>query len=299
MGRGQEQHASRFAANRPRPYLFFGAGFIVMSVIADWGVWPVSTATRIAIALFGIAAIVISPRGVISRASVAWPLILFLSWCVISRLWDANPQLFTNEVIRFVPDAIVLMLIGGVLPTDYALNWLRRAFYGVAIFTLGWTLTHGSSSGNGTVLVAESTPGWQGTFVHKNSMAVMMVTVVALVMGYEDRRSVRNTMLACLDVLLVGSQSVTGLVGTVAVIASALWVRWYLRSPRLYRRSFVLLSLFLVGTAVALASASLSVITRLLGKDPTLSGRTKIWSASLWAIRRNPFNGYGIGRGLH
>jgi len=69
-------------------------------------------------------------------------------------------------------------------------------------------------------------------------------------------------------------------------------------SSRIPKRDLVTLSLFAGGSGafmLYLFLSNFSAITHILGKDPTMSGRTEIWRAAISSGLKQPMLGFGFG----
>jgi exopolysaccharide production protein ExoQ len=138
-------------------------------------------------------------------------------------------------------------------------------------------------------------PGWHGVFGHKNALGT--VTVLALAtFWFEAPSPSRRRWLALTAVLLVGSRSSTALAVTIVLLGLVAWQaalkivqnRWMRMSLRAATAAFVVLG----ATAFWVR---IDIFASLLGRDPTLSGRTHIWAAVWRAIAERPLLGQGVG----
>jgi O-antigen ligase len=142
---------------------------------------------------------------------------------------------------------------------------------------------------------APDLPGWHGTFDHKNVMAPALILALITIVLFERRYIVKIPFIAIIGVLLIGSQSATGISGVIVAFAGWLWIRRFNRQDARFSSAFVFLSVILLLLAIVITVFSLPLLTGLYGKDLTFTGRTQIWSASWWASKEQPWTGFGYG----
>ena len=96
-------------------------------------------------------------------------------------------------------------------------------------------------------------------------------------------------------VMLVGSQSITGLTSAMVAVAAMTWLRANRKADdRVMSIAVVVTTVIAVAGAFG-ARAGLPIFLEATGKDPTFSGRTDIWAAVWGAIADRPVLGYGRG----
>jgi O-antigen ligase len=100
---------------------------------------------------------------------------------------------------------------------------------------------------------------------------------------------------ACV-VLVLGSQSSAALALVLLSGGVALWNNAFgtLRSPA-GQAGYIGSSVLLVATGVTVFTAQVDLLTSLLGRSATLSGRTDIWASAWDAASTRPLHGYGFG----
>lgn len=146
--------------------------------------------------------------------------------------------------------------------------------------------------------IGASAAGWRGLFGHKqNCAAVCMLWLITALhwrcSGIYQKIFKVVYILMC-GVMIVMSHSRTG--WALTLIALVLWasLRAMQKMPPRETLLVVLLTLPCVGGLAFAALRYSSTITTSVGKDPTLSERTVIWSAVWDAILRHPVLGYGF-----
>lgn len=136
---------------------------------------------------------------------------------------------------------------------------------------------------------------WRGLFQRKNSLGI--AAMWALVIAYFALPTLGPVKAGILFLLSAICLVMSGSAGSLAVSLGALGYFALLATLIRARLSTALGSSLLIGTVLALVVATLYLwepVTTALGRDPTLTGRTVIWSMYLqevqghWLIGRGP-----------
>jgi exopolysaccharide production protein ExoQ len=146
---------------------------------------------------------------------------------------------------------------------------------------------------------------WKGIFGHKNDLGVFMIFL--LTPAFHLRATSLPMQVGRLVYILLGlllifeSQSKTAWVICLAYMAYVLGARYLGRFKRIDQAFLALLGVSLVLFLGLVIYQNVDLLTGILGKDATFSGRTRIWTAVWAAISKRPLLGYGYGgfwRGL-
>lgn len=280
-----------------QPYVLAGQAFVFLFMVVEFGAVIPPAIFSTAIALLGIAAVLISPPGLVMRTPVSIPIVLYLTWYVISRVWAFQPVWWMRIARREVPLTIAMVMVVSVLPLRAFIRTILASLYvviGMTIFALvtrpGTAAQHVYPGNDQPPL-----PGWHGTFEHKTGMSLFLLIGLITLLVFERSQWRRIVVTAVVTVLIVGSQSSTGLSGLIFVLGFHVWLRHYRSSLKRRGSMYVLISSIVGVGAVLMMWAFLPVLVESRGKDLTFSGRTIIWSAALDAIADRPFLGYGVG----
>jgi exopolysaccharide production protein ExoQ len=146
--------------------------------------------------------------------------------------------------------------------------------------------------------ISQAPLGWRGIYDHKNGCAEMTIFLLpgaffAPVGGLLSRLS-RIAYVLLSVILIVMSRSMGGCLLLAFLLAYVIVLRVVQRFPR--KDSVVLVLLLLVGGVLPLVLVAISYFKEIayaLGKDPTLTGRTTIWSAVVVSAMKRPLLGYG------
>ena len=227
------------------------------------------------------------------RAWLRQPLLIAILWIVAaSALWSINPDQTVRRTV-----ALTMTTLGGVV---IAARW---RWSGVAeVIGAAHALTAAVSL---IVILAlpsfgvmhQLFPGaWRGLWSEKNDLGMNMnlgfVACAAAAVLEPRRRRLWAALAGLCLVLVLGSTSKTSLVSCLLGAAGIGLVAVIRRGPvgRVVGTWGALAAAAALGLGLLLAS---NVFLAVLGKDATLSGRTKIWAAVMNRIQERPWLGWG------
>ncbi|MEM8616741.1 MAG: O-antigen ligase [Pseudomonadota bacterium] len=212
----------------------------------------------------------------------------------LSFLWSIDPALSQRRGL-----AIVMTIIAGVaIAVRYdwrtLLRMLGLVWLTVAVLSSLTALLNPSFG----VMDAIHVGAWKGLYYEKNQLGGHMARAAFLFtfLAVMDRPWRRLWIVALgLAVLLVlATTSKTSLLGLLlgqAVIAIA----WVMKRGRIFGLSTVWIGALVGGLFLGTLIFSPDVIFAVLGRDPSLTGRTDIWAVLLDKINDRPWLGYGYG----
>lgn len=242
----------------------------------------------------GFVLLAMSPRETWA-ASLRQPfLLILLAIAAASVFWSISPDQTVRRII-----AIACTTLGAVV---MAARWrwaplseLLGACF--ALLAVGSLLVCVAAPSIG--VMSELFPGaWRGPWPEKNALGGNMAlgfVVLAAAGALNPRRAKLWWGFAALCLLLVlMSTSKTSLVSLLVGLAVLVFVALARRGPA----SGV--AMVWLGVVGALAAAGVllfaaDAVFDLLGKDATLTGRTKIWAAAMRQIEQRPWTGFGYG----
>ncbi|KLK93402.1 hypothetical protein AA309_08710 [Microvirga vignae] len=142
---------------------------------------------------------------------------------------------------------------------------------------------------------------WRGMLGHKNDFGRMLalastIFLVAFLIRQKWRWVYLTGWLSAIA-LIGGSHSGQAVVLAILPAIGLIMLLW-LRGMPLQFRSLVIIVTLPIGLFVSLISnVIVTEVLNILGKDPTLTGRSDIWSAALSSLGNNIFLGGGYGTG--
>jgi O-antigen ligase len=219
-----------------------------------------------------------------------------LLWAIASCVWSNDPSASLTNGVRMILD----VALGLYLVTRYAVNDLMKLLVLVGAVAAASSLglicafpQYGLQSRE--LLYAFG--AWQGIFGQKNIcgevMTLLLLPAFFVTLYSHWARAVRGCYVIVL-LVIIGMTGSTGswlLCGSCLAFIGALSFLVKLRRTDAWTVGTVLLGIA-VATIVGILSNADSFL-RLIGKDPTMTGRTVIWSALMVSIVKHPFLGYG------
>lgn len=272
-----------------------GQAYVVGALIFGFGVLfdvlPPKTALVLLVPAF--ACVVLAPRELVFSARISLPLSALLAWMALSWGWSVNPgetavRLWTGPLL-----VLALLAVTAVLRIEdlaSAVRWNIRITIAVIVLALV-TRPTARISGSDDFLVQ----GWRGTFTDKNAMALYLVFALVATLTLDRSRLARAVTIGIIAVLLLGSQSATGLSAALFALVLSAWLGFLRRATFRQSALIVLTSLGAALLLAAVAAMNVPAIVGIYGRDVGLSGRTGIWFAVAHEVADRPVTGYGLG----
>jgi exopolysaccharide production protein ExoQ len=244
-------------------------------------------AYAIAVVLFAM-----TPWNVV-RGLIRQPfLVLILFIAGLSLIWSVSPDQTSRRVF-----ALVFTTLGGVVLAA-RFSWARLAEVLAATFAILAVLSLFAglflpSIGRMTDIFPGS---WRGLWPEKNAFGSNMaqgVVICAAAALLNPTRAGRwwGATVLCLLMLLM-STSKTSLVAMM-LGAGAIGLVWMVRRGPVAGVAATWTALVGITLVAAFAFFASDVLFGLLGKDATLTGRTKIWGGVMRQINERPWTGFG------
>jgi O-antigen ligase len=237
-------------------------------------------------------AIAYKPLMALRTALVGGPFFLFILWTFASFQWSNQPDLTLRQGL------LMAVTYGAACMISQYLSWLRLARVLAGLFALQAVVSAGLAILTPQWgVMSEIYPGaWSGIWSFKQTLGVAMAVASGGVMGYTLMQPKATVWTAPALVLIVlcafKSEATTAILVTGLAMAMPVAVWLAQKHP-----SAAVLSIWAV---VSCLSALFLVITilgplvfQLLGKAPTLTGRTDIWRALAEPIAERPWFGWG------
>ena len=237
-------------------------------------------------------------RKIAAGALAFAPAAALLVFAALSMTWSIAPGVTLRRVEALAFNDLMALYLACRFGWRDLLRIVASAFFILAVGSYVICLAfpalgihHGVNEGD-----------WRGLWTEKNELGFLMVTgtMASLACAFIDAR-LRGvwivSAIACLGLVIL-SRSGTSFVCLVGGGGAALG----LQASR--GRPAVAIVIVFVAAVLALALAitamtDVSVLFNALGKDPTLTGRTGVWTAVLRRIADRPHLGYGYGAFWH
>lgn len=253
-----------------------------------------------------------------AKAQVIWFVIYLVTFLLLAARWRYVVRVAARDKLLWI---LVGIALASVLWSDAPEITLRRSValigttaFGVYLATrykvgdqqrlVAWALAIAAVL---SLLLALALPsygvssdiyaqGWRGVYSHKNQLGSIMAlsTLLFFLLALASRK---RRWAACAGLILslgliILSNSKTALVVCLVVLA-LLPVYRALRWPITLAVPVITSAWLLGGGVVVWGLNNAEAILGALGRDPTLTGRTELWSLVTTMILRRPWLGYG------
>ncbi|NES96566.1 MAG: O-antigen ligase family protein, partial [Desertifilum sp. SIO1I2] len=226
----------------------------------------------------------------IFRDPFIWALVLT---AIVSFAWSDFPSLSLKRGISTLQTA----MFGLYLASRYSLKeQLQLVAWAMGIISIFTVLFTGAFPGSG-IEQGIHAGAWRGPLVHKNMLARLMAmgTIPTLLVALDAPAKHRRLLWLVFWITLalaVLTTSKTGLLIAFALVALTPLFK-ALRWTDGVMIPFAIFLVFITTSGVTWLAENWEEFLFGLGKDPTLSGRTYLWEASIDKISQRPWLGYG------
>ena len=215
-----------------------------------------------------------------------------LSLALTSVLWTSSLKITVQMFVQISLCALFACYLSIRVSTQQLMQILM--FMGVAasllsIFFAIALPSYGIFAGYGT-------SAWQGICNHKNTLGVSSAyLLLPAFFATHYSRSIRCAYGGLITLVIFLSQSRGAWFYTLGVVVFVAWLHFYRRLRRSESLLLVLITGAVCTALIILVTVYFSDLATLVGKDPTMSGRFKIYKEVWLAILKRPVLGYGLG----
>jgi O-antigen ligase len=214
-------------------------------------------------------------------------------WAILSTVWSQSPK----RTLSFAILALVHTIFAQYLPVRFKPKQQMQLFLLIGVIATLGSIALTAVMPRAGVDYKNSMIGVEGLYPHKNicSMVTIALMMPAFFYKFKGRSALlkKSLYLGITMALVLATTSRTGwlvLAGCIGVIFIAKNIRTMKPLERLMTVLFVP---GVVGTLVWLMITYRAQLALMMGKDPTLSGRTVIWQAVFLSIFKRPWTGFG------
>jgi len=218
-----------------------------------------------------------------------------LGWAVLSVIWSDMPSTSAFNALRMAINLVLVIY----LFERFSANDIQRLMMLVGCVAAAGSLflvfvlpQYGLQSRGLYALGA-----WEGIFGQKNlcglEMLVLLLPAFFVKLTGTHARALRIGYIVTALVIIVMTRSAGAWVDGILCLAFVVLLKLAARMPG---KDAAVLAVAIVGAGAALGIVAFSNYDTLmyaLGKDPTMTGRTVLWSGLLHLAMRHPFCGYG------
>ena len=239
------------------------------------------------------------PMPVLRLVWRGWPVLVLAGLAMASTLWSIDPATTLRRSLAVVMNAAFALWLAARFDWPGLVKLVAACF---AILGLGSAFVALAAPSFG-IMQAIHPGAWSGLWGEKNALGAMMATgaLAALAASlFSHGREAwlwRAAALICV-VLVLLSTSRTAMFATLIGVGGPTMIA-------LARQGFGFAALAIAGGGMGLGALAAILITgpgaflEAIGRDPTLTGRTDIWSPLIEVINERPWTGYGYGAFWH
>jgi exopolysaccharide production protein ExoQ len=238
--------------------------------------------------------VLLRPRGIVDALTANPAATALILLALLSTAWSIEPEVTLRRAVAFAFTTLFALHLVQRFTLREVVTLLALAVSVTTVLSLVFVLAVPAIG-----IDHELHPGaWKGVYFQKNVAGRTSVWLLLCLFWLEranaGARWPRRVMIALTALLLVMSDSGTGLLTAALVLAVFTAHRWLKADIRVLAAvlSFVALAGFL---AVLAGTVFFEDALALIGRDPTLTGRTELWDHSLAAVAERPLLGWGYG----
>lgn len=247
-----------------------------------------SVAIEAGLYTFGTVLLLTRWQRVLRAARGVWPLLVLAILACMSTVWSVQPRVSLRRSVLLLAATIFAIYIGERYSIKAFAHLLARTLCVMMLLIVLFSLVAPE------YVVDYSAYGgaWKGLSAYKNTFGEHMAVALLLLILVRFHRfpGTRYAFLLTAAGLLLLSHSVTATVcGILTLAAIPMW-RLMRSEQRLLVCALVAL-IFILGMFCILTFPG--PIFQVLGRDATLTGRTRLWTLLLPVIANHPLLGYG------
>jgi exopolysaccharide production protein ExoQ len=210
----------------------------------------------------------------------------------LSALWSATPIPTLQMAIELTLCTLFVCFLWTRFSTEQLMSLLMLMGVVASALSIFFVIALPSYG----IFAGYAGGAWQGICDHKNTLGLSMAYLLTPVFFAQQYSRLRRQLYAGLLLfMIVMSQSKGAWLYTLAMLA---FVGCLQLMKRFRRHESLLFTLLIVATVIAvgiIAVSSFGQIATILGKDPTMSGRTDIYREVWHSVLKAPLLGYGYG----
>lgn len=238
------------------------------------------------------AILALQPHKALRAALLGGPLLLFVLWALLSYQWSSQPALSMRQGLLYCCTYMIACVLAARLP------WWRvgRVLGGVCAVQAFASAALALGKPEWGVMTEIYPGAWSGLWTFKQSLGIAMAMGLALLAGHSlampQARIWTVPSMAVMALCVVQSEATTALLVSVLALAAtgAVWMAQRHPAAAVFAAWAVIASAV---TGVFALTFMSSLFFEMVGKAPTLTGRTDIWAALDGAIAARPDFGWG------
>jgi exopolysaccharide production protein ExoQ len=219
--------------------------------------------------------------------------VLFLVLVLLSTVWSIHPDITVRRGAGYV---LTIAFAGYLVVRFNVDNRMRALSASFAVSAVGSVVFVALFPNLGIMHFGELAGSWRGVFPHKNVLGPIMALAVFVelyvILTARRRPWWRFALLSLYAALVVLSHSATAmLLSLLYAGGAALYLLW--RRNRVVALAAAVNGVLVLVAAAIILHSDVGSALGVIGKDPTLTGRTTLWDVVLAFIKEKPVLGWG------
>lgn len=216
--------------------------------------------------------------------------LILAAYILMTASWSIDPQTTVRRAVLYMFVVVGAVGIAGLLRGDEYMELLFLTCGGCAILSVLLYITNPYHA-----LMPDGSGAFRGIFGHKNVCGqVMAAGALAALHCLRVKRRGRLLVIAMFGLftlLAIAARSATSFMTIFAYCGVDAGLRLFRAGGA--ARIFGIFAVIVVGPVVILVMLYPDAVLEMIGKDPTLTGRTELWTWVLNAISERPMLGWG------
>ncbi|MGZ9113536.1 MAG: O-antigen ligase family protein, partial [Brevundimonas sp.] len=212
-----------------------------------------------------------------------------------SKYWSIDYEVTSRRVIALAISGVFALYLGAVFRGPHLPRLLMHAALLMSVGSLVMVFAFPSIG----VHQYDNAGLWRGLWYEKNQMGAVMVigaTASAACLASPDpRRLLPAIALALASLLVLATQSKTSLLCLIVGVCLVGGFWSLKRGGAAFSVVAIWIAVVVAGLGVWTWETYSVAVLEVLGKDPSLTGRTEIWDSLMRKVADRPWTGYGYG----
>ncbi|MBL4617904.1 MAG: O-antigen ligase family protein [Robiginitomaculum sp.] len=242
--------------------------------------------------LLAIVLLILRPWSSGNALARSFLLLLPVIIALISVNWSIEPSFTLRRSIALLMTTLFAIYLASRYDWSQFIELFAGLFFILALLSIGTVLVLPELG-----IMSEIHPGaWAGIYSEKNqfgmNMAIAAHLALVAMIFVPKRRLFWGAVLVFVIALVLLSTSKTSLIALMLTMTGVLMIYLVRTSPRIAVPVIYFGLTFVAGLSLAIQFFP-EFMFSLIGRDPTLTGRTEIWAALIEQIKNRPWLGYG------
>jgi exopolysaccharide production protein ExoQ len=244
--------------------------------------------------LIVLAALFFNRKRLFRTCTQNWLILALPLLAILSIAWSQFPKITVLYAFYIAVDTLfAVYLVSRFRPEQQMSLFLLTGAFALVI-SIGEAILYPA----GGVDLKEGSRAWEGMYSHKNIAAMLtllfLIPIFCVPMKTAAQRAFRMVYTLLSLGFIVMTTARTGWLQTAIVLLAVAGIRMLRKFPSRERNTLIFALVPVIIICIVGATVAYPYLAVLMGKDPTMTGRTIIWAACIRSALKRPFFGYGF-----